>query len=159
MRLCVRALVCVSVWVCWCWWGICAVCCDLLHSCARFYKCNAPHYGTPPWSLFLAHAYAKFRIFCPANMSQCVCGGYLCECYRMCVCVEELSHKYSVRSHISFLRFVCAPLFQSGVDIRVGIIWLPFSFFRPFPFPFTILPFSASVSVSVSGIRWIWNFY
>lgn len=28
--------------------GYFVLCCDLLHSCARFYKCNAPHYGTDP---------------------------------------------------------------------------------------------------------------
>lgn len=104
MRLCVRALVCVSVWVCWCWWGICAVCCDLLHSCARFYKCNAPHYGTPPWSLFLAHAYAKFRIFCPANMSQCVCGG-ICVSARVCVYVWR-SSRINIPYGVIFLSFV-----------------------------------------------------
>jgi len=80
----------------------------------------------------------------PSPQPSCICkvSNILpCECVTVCPCVylwggskgmcvylcaEEFSHKYSVRSHISFFRFVCAPLLQSGVDIRVGIIWLPF---------------------------------
>jgi len=81
-----------------------------------------------PSALMHMQSFEYFALWMCHSVSVCVSvrglQGYVC--VSVYLCAEEFSHKYSVRSHISFFRFVCAPLLQSGVDIRVGIIWLPF---------------------------------
>lgn len=133
MRICV----CVCVMMRWYWWGI--LCCVVIYcirvpdftNVIRHTMAPIPCHPTPPPPPSCICKVSNILPWKCVTVCVCICVAYKeGVCISVWVCVEELSHKYSVRSHISFFRFVCAPLLQSGVDIRVGIIWLPFSPFR-----------------------------
>lgn len=129
----------------------CAVCCDLLHSCARFYKCNALHYGTAFSSLLPPSCICKVSNILPLLLRMCHIVLYLYICPPVCVvcvCVWR-SSRINIPYGVIFLSFVLYALrsFKSGVDIRVGIIWLPFCLFSVS----VSVPVSVSVSVCVAG--------